>query len=87
MRYKLTPDTPTLIDQGIPDFELMTWTGILMPRGVPQPVMAKLRDAMLKAITDPAYVERRARGGSESRPVLPTRCAGSWSPRSNSIAK
>ncbi len=26
----------------------MTWTGILMPRGVPQPVMAKLREAMLK---------------------------------------
>lgn len=62
-RYKLTPDIPSLNEQGIPDFELMTWTGILMPRGVPQPVMAKLREAMLKAITDPAYVERQAQGG------------------------
>ena len=70
-RYKLTPDIPTIIEQGIPDFELMTWTGILMPRGVPQPVMAKLREAMLKAITDPAYVERQAQGGSEIAPCSP----------------
>ncbi len=70
-RYKLTPDIPTLIEQGIPDFELMTWTGILLPRGVPQPVQTKLREAMLKAITDPAYVERQAQGGSEIAPSTP----------------
>ena len=70
-RYPLTPDIPTLIEQGIPDFELMTWTGILMPRGVPQPVMAKLREAMLRAITDPTYVERQAQGGSEIAPCTP----------------
>lgn len=70
-RYKLTPDIPTLIEQGIPDFELMTWTGILLPRGVPQPVQTKLREAMLKAITDPTYVERQAQGGSEIAPSSP----------------
>jgi tripartite-type tricarboxylate transporter receptor subunit TctC len=70
-RYKLTPDIPTLIEQGIPDFELMTWTGILLPRGVPQPVQTKLREAMLKTITDPAYVERQAQGGSEISPSSP----------------
>lgn len=70
-RYKLTPDIPTLIEQGIPNFELMTWTGILLPRGVPQPVQTKLREAMLKAITDPTYVERQAQGGSEIAPSSP----------------
>jgi len=70
-RYKLTPDIPTLIEQGIPDFELMTWTGILLPRGVPQPIQSKLREAMLKAITDPTYVERQAQGGSEIAPSSP----------------
>jgi len=38
---------------------------------VPQPVMAKLREAMLKAITDPTYVERQAQGGSEIAPCSP----------------
>ena len=70
-RYKLTPDIPTLIEQGIPDFELMTWTGVLLPRGVPAPVRAKLRDAVLKIITDPVYVERQAQGGSEISPSSP----------------
>jgi tripartite-type tricarboxylate transporter receptor subunit TctC len=70
-RYKLTPDIPTLIEQGIPDFELMTWTGVLMPKGVAQPVLSKLRAAILLAITDPAYVERQAQGGSEIAPSTP----------------
>ena len=70
-RYKLTPDIPTLIEQGIPDFELMTWTGVLFPKGVPQPVFKTLRDAIVKTITEPAYVERQAVGGSEITPTTP----------------
>jgi tripartite-type tricarboxylate transporter receptor subunit TctC len=70
-RYKLTPELPTLIEQGIPDFELMTWTGVLFPRGVPQPVFTTLRDAIVKTISDPAYVERQAAGGSEVAPSSP----------------
>jgi len=70
-RYKLTPDIPTLIEQGIPDFELMTWTGVLFPRGIPQPVFTTLRDAIVKTITEPVYVERQAAGGSEIDPCSP----------------
>jgi tripartite-type tricarboxylate transporter receptor subunit TctC len=70
-RYKLTPDIPTLIEQGIPDFELMTWTGVLMPTGVPQPVMTTLREAIVKIISEPGYVERQAQGGSEITPCTP----------------
>jgi len=70
-RYKLTPDIPTLIEQGIPDFELMTWTGVLMPRGVPQPILARLHEAITKTITDAAYIDRQAAGGSEITPTTP----------------
>ena len=70
-RYKLTPDIPTVIEQGVPDFELMTWTGILLPRGVPTAIRTKLREAMLNTITDPVYVERQAQGGSEISPSSP----------------
>lgn len=70
-RYKLTPDIPTLIEQGIPDFELMTWTGVLFPKGVPASVFKMLRDAIVKTITEPGYVERQAMGGSEIAPTTP----------------
>jgi len=70
-RYKLTPDIPTLIEQGIPDFELMTWTAVLVPKGVPPAASARLREAIVKTITDPAYVERQAAGGSEIFPTTP----------------
>jgi tripartite-type tricarboxylate transporter receptor subunit TctC len=70
-RYKLTPELPTLIEQGIPDFELMTWTGVLVPAGVPRPVFDKLYAAVFKAISDPAYVARQAEGGSAITPTTP----------------
>lgn len=70
-RYKLTPEIPTLIEQGIPDFELMTWTGVLMPRGVPAPILARLHEAIVRTITEPAYVEHQAAGGSEIAPSSP----------------
>jgi tripartite-type tricarboxylate transporter receptor subunit TctC len=68
-RYRLTPDIPTLIEQGIPDFELMTWTGVLFPKGVPEPVFTTLRDAIVKIITEPDYVERQVAGGVEITPT------------------
>jgi tripartite-type tricarboxylate transporter receptor subunit TctC len=70
-RYKLTPDLPTLIEQGIPDFELMTWTGAMLPAGVPAPIRTRLHEAILKTITEPSYVERQAQGGSEIAPCSP----------------
>ena len=70
-RYGLTPDIPTLIEQGIPDFELSTWTGAMLPRGVPQPVFDRLYEAIVKAISEPGYVERQAAGGSAITPTSP----------------
>lgn len=70
-RYKLTPEIPTLIEQGVPDFELMTWTGVLMPKGVPQPILARLHEAIVKTISEPGYVERQAQGGAEIAPCSP----------------
>ena len=49
----------------------MTWTGVLMPKGVPQPILARLHEAVVKTITEPSYVERQAQGGSEIAPCSP----------------
>jgi tripartite-type tricarboxylate transporter receptor subunit TctC len=70
-RHRLTPNIPTLIEQGIPDFELMTWMGVLFPKGVPEPIFTTLRDAIVKVFTEPGYVDRQAAGGSEIAPTSP----------------
>jgi tripartite-type tricarboxylate transporter receptor subunit TctC len=70
-RYKLTPDMPTLIEQGIPDFELSTWTGAMLPKGVPLPVFDRLYEAVIKTISEAGYVARQAVAGSEITPTSP----------------
>jgi len=49
----------------------MTWTGVLFPKGVAQPVFTRLREAIVQTINEPAYVERQAAGGSEIAPTTP----------------
>jgi tripartite-type tricarboxylate transporter receptor subunit TctC len=70
-RYKLTPDLPTLKEQGIGDFELFTWTAVYLPVGVPRPVYDKIRETVVEVINDPAYVQRQAGNGSQVRTVSP----------------
>ena len=70
-RYPLTPDIPTMIEQGIAGYELSSWTAVFVPRGLPRPVYDKLRAEVLKAISDPGYVEAQARAGAVVRATSP----------------
>jgi tripartite-type tricarboxylate transporter receptor subunit TctC len=49
----------------------MTWTGVMMPAGVPLAVMTPLREAIVKIISEPDYVERQAQSGAEIAPCTP----------------
>jgi tripartite-type tricarboxylate transporter receptor subunit TctC len=57
-RFPALPDTPTLIEAGVPDFEASIWTGISAPARTPAPVIAALNAAFNAALTD---AEMRAR--------------------------
>ncbi len=70
-RYKLTPDIPTLIEQGIPNFELMAWTAAMLPAGVPAPLAERIHEAVVKTISEPRYVESQANTGAEITPTTP----------------
>jgi tripartite-type tricarboxylate transporter receptor subunit TctC len=41
-RSRATPDVPTLIEAGVPDYDYTTWYGLLAPRGTPAAVVNKL---------------------------------------------
>ncbi len=57
-RVPAAPDVPTLAEQGVKGFEYTSWTGLLAPARVPQPVIAKLNAMWTQAIRDPAVVKK-----------------------------
>lgn len=59
-RSPLIPDVPTFEELGIPKFDMVTYTGIFGPVGIPQPVMDKLTNALKQTLTRADVKERFA---------------------------
>jgi len=70
-RIPALPDTPTLLETGLKDFEVIVWHGIYAPKGTPKAALAKFNAALKAALKDPAVAPRMAELGgqivSESR--------------------
>ena len=72
------PDVPTVREsgiQGLGDFTYSTYTGLFGPKKMPPEVLAKLQEAMVKVLTDPATVKRFADLTAEARPSTPQELA------------
>ncbi|AHV93975.1 Bug family tripartite tricarboxylate transporter substrate binding protein [Bordetella holmesii] len=41
-RSSLVPEVPAVIESGVPDYDFMTWFGLVAPRGTPAPVVQHL---------------------------------------------
>jgi tripartite-type tricarboxylate transporter receptor subunit TctC len=53
-RHPALPDVPTLKELGY-DAQYSQWTGLFVPAGTPEPVIAKLREAAKFAADDPVF--------------------------------
>jgi tripartite-type tricarboxylate transporter receptor subunit TctC len=62
-RSPAMPNVPTMQEAGVPkaDVELRFWFAIFGPKGLPEPVKAKLFQALSKVMTDPKVTERLAK--------------------------
>ena len=47
-RSQSLPDVPTVAETGLPGYELTSFIGVMGPKGLPQPIGAKLSAAMAK---------------------------------------
>src|SRR5262245_21238683 len=54
-RVAALPEVPTFRELGYPDAEFYIWAGLFAPKGTPDPVVAKLRDALQGVVTDPEF--------------------------------
>jgi tripartite-type tricarboxylate transporter receptor subunit TctC len=59
------PDLPTVAEQGLPGFDSSSWVVLVAPAKTPAPVLAKLREAVGKAIKSPDIVARLRELGSD----------------------
>jgi tripartite-type tricarboxylate transporter receptor subunit TctC len=52
------PDVPTTTEAGLPAFQAQAWNAIFAPKGTPADVVAKLNDAVVKALNDEGVRKR-----------------------------
>jgi tripartite-type tricarboxylate transporter receptor subunit TctC len=63
-RLAMLPDVPTAKEAGV-SYEMSIWAGLFAPKGIPPEIVAKLADALDKALDDPVVRETIAKlGGS-----------------------
>ena len=69
------PTYPTAISQGLADFEIGSWFGVLAPAGTPQPIIDKLNAEIVKALNSPKALEAMKLQGVTPRPGTPADAA------------
>eukprot|EP01036_Dinobryon_divergens_P062063 gene62063-biopygen42123 len=52
-RNPLYPDVPTIAESGFPGFQALSWSGLSILKGTPQPIVDKLEAALKKVMTSP----------------------------------
>jgi tripartite-type tricarboxylate transporter receptor subunit TctC len=57
-RSSLIPTLATAHEQGLTDFEAITWTGFFLPKGTPAEIVDKLNAATVQMMDTPALAER-----------------------------
>ena len=67
-RLDALPDVPTATEAGLEDIEIGIWHGLYAPAGIPDEVVAKLSDALQRALADENVVQRFAELGTAPVP-------------------
>jgi tripartite-type tricarboxylate transporter receptor subunit TctC len=65
------PDTPTVAEAGMPNFEVTTWYGILAPAKTPRDIVMRLNRELVVIMRDPDTKERLTVLGAEPAPGTP----------------
>ena len=70
-RWRDFPDVPTVEEQGIPGFEVISWSGLAGPARLPKPVVDKLNAELRRAIAEPELKGKLEAMGGDVRATTP----------------
>jgi tripartite-type tricarboxylate transporter receptor subunit TctC len=64
-RIASMPEVPTIAESGLPGFDVTQWWGVLAPAGTPRAIVARLNEALGKALRSDDLRARLAADGAE----------------------
>jgi tripartite-type tricarboxylate transporter receptor subunit TctC len=73
-RSALLPNVPTVAET-LSGYDVANWYALVGPRGLPQPIVARLNAAMREALTDSDVVKHLSGHGVEPTPSSPEELA------------
>lgn len=56
-RSKIFPDVPTVVEAGLPGFNLLSWQVMIAPKGTPSKVIDQLNKALKEVLQDPELAD------------------------------
>jgi tripartite-type tricarboxylate transporter receptor subunit TctC len=59
-RSALAPDTPTMGEAGVKDFEMVSWQAVFAPKNTPKPIVDRLNTDIVKILKTPETREKMA---------------------------
>ena len=74
-RAASAPDLPTMVEAGVPGFEVRQWHGIVVPAKTPQPIIDRLMRDLVAVIRDPSMTARLTADGAEALGTTPAEFA------------
>ncbi|MBC7380834.1 MAG: tripartite tricarboxylate transporter substrate binding protein [Burkholderiaceae bacterium] len=57
-RSAALPDLPTAAESGLPGYDVPIWTALMAPKGTPEPVLAKLRNAVKDILAEKDTIDK-----------------------------
>ncbi len=70
-RWPLAPDMPTVQEQGVADYDLPSFSAVMGPKGMPEPIVRRMNEAINNGLRDPGLVRRLEANGNVPYPNTP----------------
>lgn len=65
------PNAPTVIESGVPGYEVTSWNGLAVPTGTPAEIVATLNAAVANALKSPEVQKFSSAAGMDARGMAP----------------
>jgi tripartite-type tricarboxylate transporter receptor subunit TctC len=74
-RWPLAPEFPTVQEQGVPNYDLPSFSAVMGPAGIPEPIVMRMNAVINEGLRQPAMVQRLAANGNAPFPSTPAEFA------------